>query len=218
MSHKTLSLIRIKDRVACKKITTIKEMLGYVYVVTTKRYQKKFIFKIGFSTNLGKRIKLFNATRMDDDLFYCVRHWKTTHYSKLETFLHSHLHEYRKKNEFFQVSLDLIEEGVKKFAETNGPHAFHQDVVLVNSQIFKVEFLPQKNIFILENENGMTSATDVEMRDIVKLWLNCVDKYGLVRFMSTDAIDNLVVLLKTSATRNKEEVQDLSREFRRLCL
>jgi T5orf172 domain len=194
-------------------------MLGYVYVVTTESYQKRSIFKIGFSTNLGKRLKLFNATRMDDDLFYCVRNWKTTHYSKLEAFLHTHLHEYRKKNEFFQVSLDLIEEGVKRFAETNGPHAFHQDVVLIQSQVCKVEFVPHKNIFVFENGNGMTSATDIEMREIVRLWLSCVDNHGLVRFMSTDAIARLVTLLKTARTRDKEEeVQDLSREFRRLRL
>ena len=195
-------------------------ILGYVYVVTTKRYHKKSIFKIGFSTNLTKRLILFNATRMDDDLFYCVRNWRTTHYSKLEAFLHSHLREYRKKNEFFQVPLDLIEEGVKLYAETNGPHAFHQDVILVNCQLFNVEWLPCKNIFILnDNEKGVVSLTELEIRPIVISWLDCVDKYNLVQFMSNDAIDNLVGLLKRAATRSKEEdIVDLSKEFKRLCL
>jgi hypothetical protein len=69
---------------------------------------------------------------MDDDLFYCVRNWRTTHYSKLE--------EYRKKNEFFQVPLDLIEEGVKRcdfgkgptLVRANGTHFSHVPQVFHN--------------------------------------------------------------------------------------
>jgi hypothetical protein len=96
-------------------------------------------------------------------------------------------------------------------------------VVLVNCQIFNVEWIHGKtikNIFILnDNEKGMVSATELEIRPIVISWLECVDKYNLVQFMSNDAIDNLVELLKRAATRSKEEdIADFSNEFKRLCL
>lgn len=126
-------------------------MLGYVYVVTTNYYQSRSIFKIGFTNNLVRRLKLFNATRMDDDLFYCVRHWRTIHYSKLEAFLHLYLKEYRRKNEFFKVSLTLIENGAEQFAKTNGPQFFYEDVVLVNGELFDVQWISSKQIFIFDD-------------------------------------------------------------------
>jgi hypothetical protein len=157
---------------------------------------------------------------MDDDLFYCVRNWRTTHYSKLEAFLHSHLQKYRKKNEFFQVSLELVEGGVKLYAETNGAHAFYQDVILVQSQMLSVEWLPRQSVFIIQDVKGMISTTESEMRQIILSWLvDCVDKYGLARFMSNDEMDGLLALLKKATTREKkeeEDVVDLSLEFRRL--
>lgn len=196
-------------------------ILGYVYVVTSANYHQRSIFKIGFTTNLTKRLKLFNATRMDDDLFYCVRNWRTTHYSKLEAFLHTHLHEYRKKNEFFQVNLDLIEEGVKLYADTNGAYAFHEDVVLIKGE--HVKWLASKRLFILDNDNHgrgtnrITCVSELEMRPVILSWLDCVDKHGLTKFMSNDSIDRLIcILIESKCKDNEDEILDLSADFKKL--
>ena len=204
-------------------------MLGYVYVVTTSRYQRKSIFKIGFTTNLMQRLKLFNATRMDDDLFYCVRHWRTIHYSRLEAFLHARLNEYRQKNEFFKVSLTLVERRVEEFAKTNGPQFFYDDVVLVNKELFEVQWIPSKLIFIYNDELkfGIKSSRgksrikytdEIGMREVVSEWLACVDVYNLLQFASWDVISRLVELLKKVALQQDDELFDVSANFLRLKL
>lgn len=211
-------------------------MLGYVYIVTTNRYWRKSTFKIGFTTDLIQRLKLFNATRIDDDLFYCVRHWRTIHYSKLEAFLHAQLAEYRLKNEFFRVSLSLVESNVEEFAKINGPQFFYDDVVLVKKELFEVQWIPSKYIFIYNDEvrncrrdDTVVSGTprqrgksrikyvdEIGMREVVVEWLSCVDVYGLLKFTCCDAISRLVELLKDA--RVEEEVIDLSKDFRKLKL
>jgi T5orf172 domain len=202
-------------------------MLGYVYVVTTHRYRRKSIFKIGFTIDLVQRLKHFNATRIDDDLFYCVRHWRTIHYSKLEAFLHSQLAEYRLKNEFFKVSLDLVENNAEEFAKINGPQFFYDDVVLVKKELYEVQWIPSKYLFIYNDEpnhvgtcnRGKSRIKYVDesgMQEVVVEWLSCVDMYGLLKFTSRDIIIRLVELLKKA--KAEEEVVDLSSDFRKLKL
>lgn len=184
-------------------------MLGCVYVVTTDCYKSKSIFKIGFTTNLTKRLKTFNATRMTDDLFYCVRQWRTVHYSKLEAFLHQHLKEFRRKNEFFEVDLQTIEKGAELFAMTHGPQFFYEDVVLINAEIFEVEYA--EPIFTVKNHH----TDDIGMRDVITEWLSCVDVYNLLKFAASDVLDRLVMLLKQACA---VETPDLSADFRRMAL
>jgi len=204
-------------------------MLGYVYIITSNNYKQKSIYKIGFSTNLVKRLKLFNATRMDDDLFYCVRHWRTVHYSKLEAFLHSHLQQHRKKNEFFKVSLKLIENVVEKFAKVNGPQFFYDDVVLIKKEEFEVQYYPSKNIF-LYYDPGCANGTvgrgssriryvdEMGMRNVVAEWLSCVDVYGLLKFTADHVLDRLVNLLRAHTDQSNHLGDDLVDGFRRLRL
>lgn len=195
-------------------------MLGCVYVVTTDCYKNKSIFKIGFTTNLSKRLKTFNTTRMSDDLFYCVRQWRTVHYSKLEAFLHQHLKDYRRKNEFFEVDLQMIEEGAELFAMTHGPQFFYEDVVLINAEIFEVEYLEPKKMFIFTATNHRIIHTDdIGMRDVITGWLSCVDVYGLLKFSAGDVLDRLVMILKQAcAVKERFDTTDLSADFRRMAL
>jgi len=202
-----------------------KKMLGYVYVVTTNHYKNNSIYKIGFTTNLIKRLKTFNATRMDDDLFYCVRHWRTIHYSKLEAFLHNHLKEFRKKNEFFQVDVSLIEEGAELFARTKGPHFFHDDIVLVNAELYDVEYVSSSTgsgaahdlfIFTDPSTRCIRHSNEIDMRALVVEWISHVDLYSLAKFMSVDVLDKLVSLLKQR--KQSDDVDDLSAALRRLTL
>lgn len=197
-------------------------MLGYVYVVTTDHYKSKSVFKIGFTTNLTKRLKSFNATRMDDDFFYCVRHWRTVHYSKMEAFLHTHLEKYRKNNEFFKVDISLVEEGAELFAKTNGPQFFHEDVILVNLELYSVEYICSKKLFIFSDYpfGRIRYANEQDMRTVIIDWLGSVDVYNLVKFLSSDVVDRLVMLLKqaclTKQATKEEEIEDLSADLRRL--
>lgn len=148
---------RIKENI--KENGRNKVILGYVYVVTTNQYKQKSIFKIGFTTDLNQRLKNFNATRIEDDLFFCVHHWRTIHYSKLEAFLHAQLHEYRLNNEFFKVSLSLVESAAEEFARINGPMFFYDDVVLINKELFEVQWIPSKLIFIYNDETPSPHAS-----------------------------------------------------------
>lgn len=197
-------------------------MLGYVYVVTTHRYRRKSIFKIGFTTNLLQRLKLFNATRIDDDLFFCIRHWRTIHYSKLEAFLHAQLDKYRLKNEFFRVSLNLVESNIEEFAKINGPQFFYDDVILVKKEIYEVQWIPSKYIFIYNDntkrrgKSRIKYVDEIGMREVVIEWLSCVDVYGLLKFTCCDTIGRLVDLLKEA--KAEEEARDLSNDFRKLKL
>jgi hypothetical protein len=148
----------------------------------------------------------------------------------MEAFLHTHLKEYRKKNEFFKVSISLIENGAKLFAETNGPQFFHEDVILVNAEFYDVQYISSKNIFLFTDHQETTHspkglsrikhADEFGMRTVVLDWLSCVDTYKLVRYMSTDTTDRLVTLLKQACISKQESVNeiDLSADLRRLKL
>jgi hypothetical protein len=199
-------------------------MLGYVYIITSNNYQQKSIYKIGFSTNLTKRLKLFNATRIDDDLFYCVRHWRTVHYSKLEAFLHSHLQQYRKKNEFFKVSLNLVEDAVAEFTKVNGPQFFYDDVILIKKELFEVQYNPFKKIFLYYDPGESRGSSriryvdDVGMRNVVAEWLSCVDVYGFLKYTADHVLDRLVDLLREHSDQSNDLGDDLVDGFYRLRL
>lgn len=200
-------------------------MLGYVYVITTCNYRSRSVFKIGFTTNLNRRLKLFNATRMNDDLFYCVRNWRTVHYSKLEAYLHAQLNEYRKKNEFFKVSLSTIEEKAEEFAKTNGPQFFYQDLVLIKQETLDVNWIPLKFIFIFKDDrkergtSRVRHVNEVEMKEVITDWISCagLDVYGMLKFAHDDVIAKLVELLKLGVS-DVTDAEDLSTCFKRLKL
>lgn len=199
-------------------------MLGCVYVVTTDCYKDKSIFKIGFTTNLEKRLKTFNTTRMSNDLFYCVRQWRTVHYSKLEAFLHQYLKEFRRKNEFFEVDIQSIEEGAEKFARMHGPQFFYEDAVLINCEVYDVEYLELKKIFIFfdKDRRRVMYADETNMRDVVYKWLSHIDVYNLLKFTSLDVFDRLVMTLKqacaSKASLKSRLDEDLSAYFRKMTL
>lgn len=205
-------------------------MLGYVYVVTTACYEKNSIYKIGFTINLNQRLKSFNATRVEEDKFYCVRNWRTMHYSKLEAHLHSVFKSVRKNNEFFKVELSEIEDAVQDFALTRGPTHFYGDAVLITADLCELEWLVDKELFVFSpkqsSEQSLTDAfadmrvsdrqqppssvvccTEVGMRETVREWLGCVDVHRLVRFLSDDDLDRLVTLLKQRPVAASADVE-----------
>jgi hypothetical protein len=152
---------------------------------------------------------------MDDDIFYCIRKWRTVHYSKLEAFLHNHLKEYRKKNEFFEVHITLIEEGVSIFAKTHGPSFFHEDLVLINAEQYGVEYVSSQKLFVfVDCFNQIKYANEIEMRSIMVEWLSCVDVYDFQKFMTTEAIDRLIIILKQVC--KQQQTEDLSAELNKL--
>jgi hypothetical protein len=161
---------------------------------------------------------------MDDDLFYCVRHWRTVHYSKLEAFLHSQLQQYRKKNEFFKVSLNLIEDAVAEFTKVNGPQFFYDDVILIKKELFEVQYNPFKKIFLYYDPGESRGSSriryvdDVGMRNVVAEWLSCVDVYGLLKYTADHVLDRLVDLLRAHSDQSNDLGDDLVDGFCRLRL
>jgi hypothetical protein len=153
---------------------------------------------------------------MDDDLFYCVRHWRTVHYSKLEAFLHDHLKACRKKNEFFETDISRIEEGVELFAKTNGPQFFNEDVVLINAEIHNVAYIHSKGAFFFAD--SVRYVSDVDMRAVILEWLAIPDIYNLVKFMSMDVVDKLVGVLKHRDQAASELASELASSFQVLTI
>lgn len=189
----------------------------YVYVITTPLYQARSLFKIGFSANVDKRMATFNATRMDDDLFFCVLYWGTSHYSKLEAFLHQHLKEYRRNNEFFEVPLHLIEEGVELFALSRGSTAFHGDFVYFLVQEYDIQTVNDTFTYT----GGDEVYTKAEMADWVRVKLDDIDRYGLYRFLPDHVGLELIDLMRDICKRRDsklkhKDVDSLSSDFHKI--
>lgn len=84
-------------------------MESLVYIISTPSYEKKNIYKIGYTTNLDQRLKEFNTTRLEDDEFQIYKTYSIKpSYHQLETLIHKQFNINRIKNELFQIK-DLNE-------------------------------------------------------------------------------------------------------------
>ena len=137
---------------------------GYVYVITTDLYKLKNIYKIGYTEDLNKRLKQFNNTRTYFDKFFISNCWKTTNYMSLETKIHNILKDYRLKNELFQVNIETINKIVENIFKDD-TFFIHYDLVVENANKLKLQWLENKNYFILDYDGVIVMMNDVRITD-----------------------------------------------------
>lgn len=187
---------------------------GFVYIITTKLYEPLDIFKIGCTKNIDQRLKGMNATRTVFDKFYAVNTIKTFHYFKLEQGLHKILSRYRLNNEFFQCTIQTIDEAIHKYVEDN-VFLLHDDKIVQDAEERHLKWFPEKNMFST-NHNGLEIFfNETRFIDELKQWISVFDMYNLYRFLHDSHFYGIISHLKSqfqvsllSPTSNKEEKDD----------
>lgn len=95
-----------KQKIVRKKKPDSSE--GYVYVVTNELYKKYNIYKIGYTTNIDRRMKaLSNANPFD---MYPVFVFKFENNPRMERKIHKEYEMWRIKREFFYLQSYVLED------------------------------------------------------------------------------------------------------------
>lgn len=134
--------------------TNTKEGFGYIYIVRVGKTKK---CKIGFSTNIIKRINSFKTTLGNnlilDGFIYCKN------YSELEKEIHSKLVQYRIHGEWFNLTFELSEKIINDLSGTITLSNIDSELIITdgifisgskNTRIVKNENMANSNKFFLE--------------------------------------------------------------------
>lgn len=169
---------------------------GFVYIITTKLYEPLDIFKIGCTKNMDQRLKGMNATRTLFDKFYVVNTIKTFHYFKLEQGLHKILEKYRLNNEFFQCTIETIDEAIHKYVEEN-VFLLHDDKIVKDAEERHLKWFSEKNMFST-NFNGIEIFfNETRFIDELKQWISIFDMHNLYRFLHDSHFYRIIAHLKS---------------------
>lgn len=185
---------------------------GFVYVISTAKYYKQDIFKIGFANCIKKRLLQFNNTRTSDDQFTVYLQYETIKYQKLEYLTHQALSKHRLKNELFNVPLITIQETINNIICTGMFN--HHDILFDIVQSHNICFT--NNTWAITNPpstNDDTKCTifmnDSEIIHLIRLWLQPYDKYNLYKFISDDYYISLLSFLKSLIKKQFPEINML---------
>jgi len=148
---------------------------GCVYVITTQDYEKSNIYKIGCTSNLSKRLKTLNATRIDNDKFKIKTTIHTMTYYELELGIHKILYKYRLNNEFFRCPYFKIINAIREFSKSHPSSFIFFDVILYTAHKNKLTF--ESGIWSCLDDNIHCNFNDDNMILQIKKWLINYDKY-----------------------------------------
>lgn len=90
---------------------------GIVYVVTSKSFKERNIYKIGLTkTALHKRLSTLNTSHLIDDKMTAVYHKEFENIKLAEQMIHYILRDYRYSThrEFFEIDLETIKKCFEK--------------------------------------------------------------------------------------------------------
>lgn len=192
--------------------------LGYVYVITTKTYECREIYKIGCTKDVKGRLKNLNATRLTSDEFYIKLCVGTHNYFKLESELHKYLAKYRLNNEFFKCSVDIIEHSIAVFANNN-VSTLHFDKIFLKAKEHNLRWFPEKQLFSLKDDSARVFLSEQMLVDEIKLWISDFDLYSLHQYFHPNHFTSIILDLKrTFNHRDIDIVEDLSYELNKLFL
>ncbi len=80
------------------------EMVEHVYILTSRRYFRQSLFKIGMSTKLKERLSTYNTSAgLDDDEMFYICVIPTVDCAGLERILHRVLNRYHQNKEWFHI-------------------------------------------------------------------------------------------------------------------
>ena len=85
-------------------------LIGEIYILTTREYNKDYLYKIGKSSNTSKRLKTLNTSRLKDDEMYICYIAKCHDANTVESFIHNCLtrHCYENNREFFAMKFERL--------------------------------------------------------------------------------------------------------------
>jgi T5orf172 domain len=189
--------------------------IGFVYIITTKLYEPLDIFKIGCTKNIEQRLKTINATRTTFDKFYIVNCIKTFHYFKLEGGLHQILRKYRLNNEFFQCSVEKIEEAISEYVNNN-VFLLHDDKIAEEAENRNLKWLPKGNMFSIANNGVEIYFNETRLIEEIKQWISIFDKHDLYRFLHESHFYTIIAHLKDNFKYPCDDMTDISIEMNKL--
>ena len=209
--------------------------IGFVYIITTKLYEPLDIFKIGCTKNIEQRLKTINATRTAFDKFYISNCIKTFHYFKLESGLHHILQKFRLNNEFFQCSINTIDEAISEYVSKN-VFLLHDDQILQEAENKNLKWFPKNDTFSIMDLptplNGWSTPeiffNETTLIEEIKQWISIFDKYNLYKFLHPSHFNRIITHFKINRAVIEEEEnvegveekdiieEDISEEMNRL--
>lgn len=190
--------------------------LGFVYVISTPRYLKDDIWKIGCTKNLYERLKKLNATRFKNDHFFIKMFWQTKHYFNLENGLHGELKKYRQNNEFFQCPFDIIEKALKTYLSQKSQDYIYDDAVLIPALLRKLKWFEQEKIFSIEEDNMEILMNEDKFLKEIKSWLYLFGNERILKYAHSSFWDKYMWMLKknfnviTETKIEEDEIEDIS--------
>lgn len=178
--------------------------VGCVYIITTQLYEPLDIYKIGCTKDINRRLKTMNASRASFDKFFIVNQIQTFHYFKLEQGLHKLLQKYRLNNEFFQCNVDIIENAISNYANTN-VFMLHDDKIAHVAIEKKLKWFQKNNLFSITDNNLEIFLNESSLINEIKQWLSVFDKHNLYKFLHPSHFYSIISYLKTVCIQNDEE-------------
>lgn len=168
-----------------------KAHFGFVYVITTRLYEKEGIYKIGCTKNLENRLKSLNGSRLKGDKYYVKVNWRTFDYFKLESVLHNLLSLYKLHNEFYKCSLDTI---IKTLSEyfIQSYRSFVYDLVYAFAVDKNVKWVVNELCFYY-NERKISEKGLVRK---LKKYMKPYDRYNFNQFVNDEIYYDYIEFLK----------------------
>jgi hypothetical protein len=169
---------------------------------------------------MDQRLKGMNATRTLFDKFYAVNTIKTFHYFKLEQGLHKILAKHRLNNEFFQCTIETIDEAIHKYVDEN-VFLLHDDKIVQDAEERHLKWFSEKNMFST-NFNGIEIFfNETRFIDELKQWISVFDMYNLYRFLHNSHFYRIIAHLKLQfqvheTNEVSEDDDDISTELNKL--
>lgn len=117
------------------KIKNIEQNLKktYIYIITSKDYSIKNIFKIGQTVNLKNRLSAYNSGRPDDDKLYYVFYEKVYEANEIEKKILLSLDSYKdnKNKEILIIDFNILKNTVKQIInESNSIYEYKNNIKL----------------------------------------------------------------------------------------
>ena len=186
----------------------------FIYVMATKSYMSKNLFKIGHTTDLKKRIKQHQSNRANGDEMYLIFSMKVFDSDVMEKFIFSKLEPFRQsKFELFHINFNMLMEIMKEFERME-----LENNNIINSIFSKYNPEDVKNLNLSEDIEIISEKANKEAGlSTENKYLPPVEKIRKIneaKHLDTDVINdkfrNVGLCLSKEYTGNCEEAQEWS--------
>lgn len=172
------------------------DYFGFIYVVTTKQYKEKKIFKIGCTKNLKERLKSLNCARLKGDRYFVIMHWRSFQYFKIESEIHQRLQGYKLHNEFYKCTLETIENALKNYLQNTSLFEFITDFLYVFGIEYEVSWNSAYFSLKVPGKPLEINCSDKIIINYLCEYMTKFDKFNLYKFVSSNEYDKYICFLK----------------------